>query len=565
MKKINLLIIVLCFFLTINASAITSNQDYKDSTLSELNNEIFDSLTTPSFFKLQKKGLESAINTNNEYYYYIFRHDVLSHYWALNDKNNFLNECDSLIAHYKKRIEKKSEKYLYDTWATKFDRLQMWGQHKKALSIIHDMSDYAQKHNDDIGIAVTNYCFGHIYLDNRQCEEAEKFYSLSYRQLLAKKEYYRALRAGFNLMAIQMNLNDPKKGLKISDNNAELLKQWQTELGSHVNSVILMKQALYRFRLLFLSGNFKDAVAQKDTMLYYNNISRDPSQQEIIQYAIAGFEQRRGNYDIACQYLDSLIVRFKKEKDFLKVARYRYALANVQQKQGYLNAAIDNYKQYVVDRDSANISSTNRQLNKLTKEFQLKELQHANELSKVKEAKFKVLTLSIFIISIFIFGICILLFFHAKTLRHKNIELTNNIQKQVNLETRAEELANKVPEKNLTKSAIRFRRIKELLSDKQLLTDTNLNTETLVKLLGTNRKYIADAISENTDGLSISNYINNQRLNLALEMLKSDTKLTLVEIQEQTGFSSQGNFYSAFNKEYGMSPGQYRKYFKLKK
>ena len=104
-----------------------------------------------------------------------------------------------------------------------------------------------------------------MYLDNRQPAEADKYYRLAYSELFRKKEYDRALRAGFNLMAVQMNLEAPEKGLLISDANARLLKQWQAE-GADVNPVTLMKQALYRFRLLFQAGHFDAAEAQRDTM-----------------------------------------------------------------------------------------------------------------------------------------------------------------------------------------------------------------------------------------------------------------------------------------------------------
>ena len=58
-------------------------------------------------------------------------------------------------------------------------------------------------------------------------------------------------------------------------------------------------------------------------------------------------------------------------------------------------------------------------------------------------------------------------------------------------------------------------------------------------------------------GLSLSEYIAEQRLNTASQMLR-DTKIQIQQIAQNTGFSSPGYFARFFRKRKGLSPQEYR-------
>jgi len=555
----NRFFILLLVIMGLSTTAKAEKEDpfHGDKVLFELNKQVYDSLQSPSFFKMQEDGLKRAVSTKNEFYYNTFRRAIISHYYVLEDKENFLSECDKLIKHYKEGKEKKSEKYLYDAWATKFDRLQIWGDHDQAIAVIHQMADYAQKHRHELGMAIVNFCFGQVYLDNRQPAEADKYYRLAYKGLLNKKEYDRALRAGFNLMAVQMNLNAPEKGLLISDDNAKLLKQWQAE-GAEVNPVTLMKQALYRFRLLFQSGHFEAAEAQRDTMFYYNNIYKDPAQQEIIQYAVVCFEEQRGNYKEAYAGLNSLVNRFLEEKDYLKVARYRYELADIQREQGDYKGAMESYRQYCIDNDSANVQSTNSQLNELTKKFQLNELTLQNKLSTNR--------LYAAIVCIMLLSVAIVIYFvYTHRLRKKNRVLYDTIVQSQKMQDDLYISHEQISEDQLSNEEKLYRKLCKLIQTEELFKDSQIKREDLAVKLGTNRTYLADAIKQFTDGLTFMEFLNRYRLRHAATLLSEDQDTPINEIGDVSGFNSRSTFNRLFRDFYGMSPSEYRAISREKK
>lgn len=58
-------------------------------------------------------------------------------------------------------------------------------------------------------------------------------------------------------------------------------------------------------------------------------------------------------------------------------------------------------------------------------------------------------------------------------------------------------------------------------------------------------------------GTTVSAYIRQSRMELARKMLQTDT-ISIEEIAAQIGFSNSANFSTAFRREEGMSPRQYR-------
>ena len=58
-------------------------------------------------------------------------------------------------------------------------------------------------------------------------------------------------------------------------------------------------------------------------------------------------------------------------------------------------------------------------------------------------------------------------------------------------------------------------------------------------------------------GISISDYINAQRLNKAKSLLQ-ETNLNISEIAYEVGYASPGYFSTSFKNKYGTSPKQFR-------
>ena len=89
----------------------------------------------------------------------------------------------------------------------------------------------------------------------------------------------------------------------------------------------------------------------------------------------------------------------------------------------------------------------------------------------------------------------------------------------------------------------------------------NLSLEFLAKKFFISAYYLSHLFKKVTN-FNLSEYILNVRLGETLKML--NTKLSLTEIAERTGFNSANYMSSQFKKKLGLSPQKYRKNLKYK-
>ena len=76
------------------------------------------------------------------------------------------------------------------------------------------------------------------------------------------------------------------------------------------------------------------------------------------------------------------------------------------------------------------------------------------------------------------------------------------------------------------------------------------------KILGMNCSYLCRHFKQET-GRTISVYVNEIKINEAKRLLET-TELSIVEIAERLGYSSQNYFQTIFREVSGMTPGAYR-------
>lgn len=145
----------------------------------------------------------------------------------------------------------------------------------------------------------------------------------------------------------------------------------------------------------------------------------------------------------------------------------------------------------------------------------------------------------------------------AKTRLHeKNRELFETVQQMMKEEQRQLELS-ELPSDTLSAPQQLYNRICQLMREKQLYTDSDLNRESLADAIGTNYNAIAAAIKECTDGQTIGNFIDDWRLRHAADLLR-DTNNAIGLIVEQSGFASRSHFSSLFRNKFKMTPSEYR-------
>lgn len=95
--------------------------------------------------------------------------------------------------------------------------------------------------------------------------------------------------------------------------------------------------------------------------------------------------------------------------------------------------------------------------------------------------------------------------------------------------------------------------IQDIMRQEKLFLQPNLKINDIAQLIGTNRHYIYQAINGQM-GASFNDFINKQRIDYALQLMKDKPNLTINEVALQSGFTSQASFYRNFKKFVGTSP-----------
>ena len=112
-------------------------------------------------------------------------------------------------------------------------------------------------------------------------------------------------------------------------------------------------------------------------------------------------------------------------------------------------------------------------------------------------------------------------------------------------------------------AALLYIHLCDLMREQQSYTDSDLNRDTLAQMLGTNRSYLSDAVREHTDGMTISDFLDDWRVRHAARLLaNTDDPIGLVT--EMSGFASRSHFNTLFREHFKMTPSEYRKIAKEK-
>ena len=147
---------------------------------------------------------------------------------------------------------------------------------------------------------------------------------------------------------------------------------------------------------------------------------------------------------------------------------------------------------------------------------------------------------------------------YNKVLTEKNRKLYEEIEQRRQEQQQEMELLQAAPEEQLTTEQQLFRRLCTLMDEQQPYTDETLNRDTLAQLLGSNGKYVEQAIRQCSKGETVSDFINRYRLEHVARLLKT-TSDPIAIIGELSGIPSRATLARLFRNAYGMTPSEYRK------
>ncbi|MDE5876409.1 MAG: helix-turn-helix domain-containing protein [Muribaculaceae bacterium] len=115
---------------------------------------------------------------------------------------------------------------------------------------------------------------------------------------------------------------------------------------------------------------------------------------------------------------------------------------------------------------------------------------------------------------------------------------------------------------NNGKSLELYQQLEKLMKEEHLYRDSSLSLDKTAGILSTNRTYLSQVVNEKA-GKSFSSYVNEYRLNEAVELLSDpNNNEPLKHIGAKVGFTSPSNFYTLFRQRVGVSPSVFRENIK---
>ncbi len=284
------------------------------------------------------------------------------------------------------------------------------------------------------------------------------------------------------------------------------------------------------------------------------------AQQPINQKDMLNYYALAGNAGRIQQIFDRLEPYYRQKEDTLSwryadlLYMYAMGLNNI----GRYREAYQAQTRYQIINDSLVQRERQAETLKYAQQMKTQETEQQLKDEEAKSTVYRILAFSLLAIMVVIFMALWRLALAHRRMLVKNRELYELIQREQWREVRDIQRIVRQPEKERTPNEQLFLRLVELMKKLQPYTDADLNRDTLAATLGTNHRYIDDAIRECSDSLSTKAFIDGYRVDHAARLLTS-TDDPIALIAEMSGFANRTTFNEQFRSRYKMTPSEYRR------
>lgn len=404
--------------------------------------------------------------------------------------------------------------------------------HKYALKLYKEYEQINIKRGDSLAIPLVNYNIGLMYLSLNEYDSCIARFknAIKWGTLYNKKDL---------LVLIYGNLS----GCYLKMNNIPL---WQT----NINEAIRLANEIQNHQYA--------AMGYMDLMTYE---LKNKNLTNALKYGKkAATSLTNHPYLILQMKLDSLMYATYKEAGDNKNAIV------------YLESFTKKRNEFEDENSKSILSEFMAKYNHLNDEMLIAQQKiELNKKNKTLYWLFSVLIITVLIlISYSIWIVRLKKLRHQLFLKEKTMELQMEenkewldwkLNKNTTLKNNPELSTNKIPT-NQSESQIHTNlllELRELFESKKLYRNPNLDVESVIKELGTNKKYLYYAINSNSE--NFRSFLNRYRIEEAKELIRNSTKNktspNFTDIYENSGFNSNVTFYRAFKSVTGLTPKEY--------
>ena len=490
-----------------------------------------------------------------------------------------LRNIDSALVMAKEALDLSSKStdsvLVVDAWKAMAYSYNHTGHLDSALYFTERMMLYGERNHDDKLTRNALASMATILSQNKRFVDA-LLYNRKANQLTMKLNDSSNFASGkYNLGLTFLNLNQTDSCLFYLNQAAAIAEKQQINdhliyiYGTMSDCYLQMKNYRERKKYLLKANGIAEKIGNKQFLaMGYSNLTHGALDE--------------GNYQEVLSYgqkvLDLLRLQpfpvLKMKVDSMMCVAYK--------KTGKFREAFSCLESFVREKDILVSERQAEKLNELVVELQVREknLTIANQQLEIirEQQKRQGLTLIIVIVLLLVIGQFIYiiksrkfrneLFRKEKDLEHQTQEIRAWMEWKQSKDPESVESPDNNAKSNtaidetkeLNAQNILFSELRDVFDKQKLFLDPELNLKTVIRVLGTNQKYLYQAISENSDN-NFRSFLNRYRVDEAKRVIEKKIQgnedLNLSDLYSTVGFNSPVSFYRAFKSVTGLTPKDY--------
>ena len=241
--------------------------------------------------------------------------------------------------------------------------------------------------------------------------------------------------------------------------------------------------------------------------------------------------------------IDSLVNREKDNRNSFFISTLLKEKADNLMTINQFEQASKIYRDVIILSDSINEQQLALQLDDLRSVYELDHL----TAEKEKNGLYAIIA---FTGCLFLIILLIIYVLYSRRLKEKNRNLFNRIQELARLE--------KVQQR-IEREELLVKRLRVWLNTDNRFTQPDINRKQMADNLGTNEKYLADAIRNQCGGQTVNDFVNLFRIKHARKLLEENQQITALSVAIESGISTRITLFRLFRRHFNMSPTKFRK------
>lgn len=186
------------------------------------------------------------------------------------------------------------------------------------------------------------------------------------------------------------------------------------------------------------------------------------------------------------------------------------------------------------------------------------------ERQKANAGRANLVAFGISILALLFLALAVIVFFKNRTIRHKNQILAQQITEALKYKKMYWDekfIQQTVPatEQNALTDEQLFQHINEVVVREGLFLDPKFERQTIMDRFNLSKERVGTIFSKGSSFTKLTNYVQQLRLEYAAKLLVEQPDLSIVQVANQCGFSSNTYFSDRFRQRFDMTPSEFRK------